>query len=405
MDDSLPKFNFKITEDRLNDGARELISRIKPEWPINKLNFKVFTDGITNRLIGVYHHNQTDGNHHNREMILIRIYGENTDLFIDRNIECRNMRIMYKHGMSAPIYATFLNGICYGYSPGTVLDSEMIRDSRISSLIAENMAQMHTLKPLILCGENSNSNHFNPSDDNNINGNKNIHHHATMCSPQPCLFKDLQRFLSLINKSALKNRNQIARKFETLINLNRLQDEIDFLREILLNLRSPIVFCHNDLLLKNIVYDSERKNVTFIDFEYSDYNFQAYDIANHFCEFCGLDSFDPEMYPDEEFQLQWLRTYLRKWYSLNKIQTDDFDQSKFSDDVRKLHGAVERFAMAANFYWGVWAIIQSSYSSIDFNYVSFAFNRLEEYFRRKNRFIKSYQKDQDHRHQNNHHNQ
>lgn len=52
-------------------------------------------------------------------------------------------------------------------------------------------------------------------------------------------------------------------------------------------LDSPSVYCHNDLLLTNILYDSQRSTVTFIDFEYTGFNYQAYDIANHFAEFAG----------------------------------------------------------------------------------------------------------------------
>lgn len=177
MEDSLPKFNIKITEDQIQNGARELISQIQPDWPVNKLNYKIFTDGITNRLIGVY-----KDRHNKQEMILIRIYGENTDLFIDRNVECRNMRIMYKHGLSAPIYGTFINGICYGFSPGIVLDEKLVRNDNISKLIAENLAQMHTLKPFI-----SKNNNF-PTE------------------PKACLFADLKKFLSLINVGALRNK-------------------------------------------------------------------------------------------------------------------------------------------------------------------------------------------------------
>lgn len=55
----------------------------------------------------------------------------------------------------------------------------------------------------------------------------------------------------------------------------------------LTQLDSPIVFCHNDLLLGNILYDRSKKTVNFIDFEYAGPNYQAYDIANHFCEFAG----------------------------------------------------------------------------------------------------------------------
>jgi len=50
---------------------------------------------------------------------------------------------------------------------------------------------------------------------------------------------------------------------------------------------SPIVFCHNDLLLANVIYNAEKNTVTFIDYEYSNYNYQAFDIGNHFAEFAG----------------------------------------------------------------------------------------------------------------------
>ncbi|KAL7669444.1 hypothetical protein ACOME3_010099 [Neoechinorhynchus agilis] len=56
------------------------------------------------------------------------------------------------------------------------------------------------------------------------------------------------------------------------------------------------VFCHNDLLAKNIILppncstnqnNHEHFNVHFIDYEYSGYNFAAYDIANHLNEYAG----------------------------------------------------------------------------------------------------------------------
>lgn len=63
--------------------------------------------------------------------------------------------------------------------------------------------------------------------------------------------------------------------------------EINFLKGKLSQLDSPIVFCHNDLLLGNVIYSKEEDRVTFIDYEYSGLNYQAYDIGNHFAEFVG----------------------------------------------------------------------------------------------------------------------
>lgn len=63
--------------------------------------------------------------------------------------------------------------------------------------------------------------------------------------------------------------------------------ELQELREKLGNLMNPVVFAHNDLLLANVIYTEETNSVTFIDYEYADFNYQAFDIANHFIEFVG----------------------------------------------------------------------------------------------------------------------
>lgn len=52
-------------------------------------------------------------------------------------------------------------------------------------------------------------------------------------------------------------------------------------------LGSPVVFAHNDLLLGNVIYTESSDRVSFIDYEYADHNYQAYDIGNHFTEFAG----------------------------------------------------------------------------------------------------------------------
>ena len=42
-------------EIRLKDGASEIVSRLRPEWgKRNKFQFKIFSDGITNKLVGVF---------------------------------------------------------------------------------------------------------------------------------------------------------------------------------------------------------------------------------------------------------------------------------------------------------------------------------------------------------------
>lgn len=77
-------------------------------------------------------------------------------------------------------------------------------------------------------------------------------------------------------------------RFEKVIKSHSsLLHEYQTLKDSLSKIDSPVVFCHNDLLLTNILYNQERNQVTFIDFEFAAYNAQAFDIANHFAEFAG----------------------------------------------------------------------------------------------------------------------
>ena len=67
-----------------------------------------------------------------------------------------------------------------------------------------------------------------------------------------------------------------------------MKKELEWLKEKCEELKNPVVFCHNDLLLANILYDERNHSIRFIDLEYAGPNYQAYDIANHFCEFAGI---------------------------------------------------------------------------------------------------------------------
>lgn len=171
---------------------------------------------------------------------------------------------------------------------------------------------------------------------------------------------------------------------------------------------SPTVFCHNDLLLKNIIYH-ETSGITFIDFEYADFNFQAFDIANHFCEFAGVERYDPLQYPDEDFQREWIKHYISSWKRLNppspcddtsdtvvttngkgsdvSVFVSQHDLEITEEEVEDLLSQVKKFAMAAHLLWGIWALIQSRHSKINFDFLSYARDRLKEYFVAKGKLL------------------
>lgn len=170
-------------------------------------------------------------------------------------------------------------------------------------------------------------------------------------------------------------------------NKDKLEKEINVLEKHLKSLKSPVVFCHNDLLLKNIILNKSKKSVTFIDFEYADFNYQAFDIGNHFCEFAGVDTFDGTLYPEKEFQVQWIRNYLITWYNLNNTSYSMLENSDLDQKVDELYVHVNKFSLASHLLWSLWAFLQAEHSSLNFNYFGYACQRIQEYYSKKDDFL------------------
>ncbi|XP_055998444.1 ethanolamine kinase 1-like isoform X2 [Ostrea edulis] len=308
----------------------------------------IFDEGITNKLIGGF---QGSSLKEAADVVLIRVYGEKTDLIIDRDAEKRNMVELYEAGLCPPVYATIQNGLVYGFAPGQTLDEKTVRDKAIRMLIAKEMAKLHTMKP------------------------------KHISSKKCAMFDKLREWLDIIPDSF--SDPQMNDRFKKEIRPKRdLELELSELEQRLENLGYPIVFSHNDLLLKNIIYNQKEGKVTFIDQEYGMYNYQPFDIGNHFCEYAGIgDVTDYSLYPDKDFQLSWIREYLQEWSRLASGPTVT------DADIWKLYCAVNKFALAAHYFWGVWGIIQAKYSAIDFDYLGYAVIRFDEYFKRKNDFL------------------
>ncbi|MEQ2262171.1 Ethanolamine kinase 1 [Xenotaenia resolanae] len=157
-----------------------------------------------------------------------------------------------------------------------------------------------------------------------------------------------------------------------------LEQEMVWMKEHLSTLGSPVVLCHNDLLCKNIIHNSKEGHVRFIDYEYSSYNYQAFDIGNHFNEFAGMAELDYGLYPSREMQMDWLEEYLQA-YKLFTKKTEEVSQR----ELETLYVQVNKFALASHFFWGFWALIQAKYSSIDFDFLGYAVLRFNQYFKIK----------------------
>ncbi|XP_043269199.1 ethanolamine kinase 1 [Venturia canescens] len=338
--------DLTVDESELIEGATEVVKSIRPDWPVDQFRFKVFTNGITNKLVGVWYPD------HYNEMVLVRVYGHKTDLLINRKDETRNIRILHRAGYTHSLYATFNNGLAYEFIQGDILTVENVRQPDVYWLVAKRMAQMHKLNP-----------------------------NLPDTGKEPIIWEKTEKFMSIMPKEFDDPEKQL--RFENLVApYHVLENEYTFLKAVLPKLNNPVVFAHNDLLLGNILYNKKENTVTFIDFEYTGYNYQAFDIANHFAEFVGIEMPDYALYPDETFQRSWIRIYLQAYRETSNVS---------EDDVNVLYEHVRKFLLLSHFFWGCWSLIQSKHSSIDFDFLQYASIRFKEYFHRKDSLIEKFE--------------
>ena len=137
-----PHFDLKLDSNNLNESIKPILSQIRPNWNLDEVDFEEFTEGISNKLVGC----SPPGRVRSKDTVLFRLYGNKTELFIDRKAELETFQVFHSHGIGPLVEGTISNGLCYGFLEGPVLDCESIRDSHVSELIARHMARSHSLE-------------------------------------------------------------------------------------------------------------------------------------------------------------------------------------------------------------------------------------------------------------------
>ncbi|XP_053362551.1 ethanolamine kinase 1 [Clarias gariepinus] len=325
-------------------GIIQLLKTLRPQWRAEDLQLKVFTEGITNQLLGCSVSTDT-------AVVLVRVFGRATELFINRQKELEMLKLLHSHGCGPKLYCSFHNGICYEFLKGVALDDVLVRQPLVYRLVAGELGKLHSIKP------------------------------TSISSVEPVLWSKLANYIKLL-RNCEKENDVLWQGWQTIPSVDVLLSETEELKRHLNRLESPTVLCHNDLLIKNIIYNSEEGVVKFIDYEYADFNYQAYDIANHFNEFAGVDNVDYSLYPSRELQWDWLSSYLQSLRTNSRVESH-----VTQGDVNTLYIQVCKFTLVAHLNWGMWALLQAKYSTINFDFLKYAAARFSHYFEMKDEYL------------------
>ncbi|TQB77333.1 hypothetical protein MPDQ_002970 [Monascus purpureus] len=367
-------------------SALRLVLTLNPHWegPDNKIEFVRFTDGITNTLLKIVNRKLgwTDEQIDN-EAVLMRAYGNHTEILIDRERETRSHALLASRGLAPPLLARFQNGLLYKFIRGSVTTPSDLVTAPIWRGVARRLGEWHAVLPIGAAVESmptkgttiacqidiDTENKAKPTDD------------LSPVKPRrsgPNLWTVIQKWILAL---PVATEDQRTRRLNLQKELEWVVRELDDGQGVG---EEGLVFAHCDLLSGNVIVapesdasstpGDEAKVVNFIDYEYATPAPAAFDIANHFAEWGGFDC-DYNMLPTRAVRRAFLSEYVSSYSKHDKLP-----ENSSQAVVDKLFEDVDRFRGIPGFYWGVWALIQAQISQIDFDYASYAEIRLGEYF-------------------------
>lgn len=286
----------------------ETCYELLPEW--NGLNVRItqLSGGITNKL---YRVQSEKGDY------TVRIYGDKTELFINRDYEAHAIKEMCKLGVAAPLIKYMPERgvtIVEFIDDAIVLKNDHFLDKSLYPKIVEPIRKIHSsgieLKQV-----------FNP------------------------LLEVMKMSAILARIDVLYKAFDIPGTIERLVKLSSIIDipETEY---------TP---CHNDLLADNFILINEdardryESPMYLIDWEYAGMAPRYYDIA---------DMFQEILVPREA----------EKGIVAEYCNDDNFDRTLFFIDLYKPFPDI---------YWFLWSLIQLNISKITFDYYSYGKEKYE----------------------------
>lgn len=238
---SIPYMDRRISDGtHLLSDAKDLVHQLRKEWRLDEISSKEFNEGYNNKLVAFMHDDDVDDM---SDVIVVRVYGRQTEMMVNREQEIKCMVLFHRVGCAAQLYCRFNNGFAYQYSPGRVLDIDLAYDPHIMRLLTKELARVHSVKPETIRTDDAV-----------------LKRESILLDVEPRLFTALDGFLRILPESFDENEKQ-SKLLKMAASREELKKEVDYLRSVLCPVGSPVVLCHNDLHFSNILYDEETRKM------------------------------------------------------------------------------------------------------------------------------------------------
>lgn len=304
-------------------SVRAVLRRLLPNWVDSAADYACTSIGG-----GVTNHLQHCTAGATVPELLFRIYGEGTDTMINRVQETAVLVDLAERGYPSGLHGTFTNGRVEKFLQGRVLTLAEMRQPDFRRRIATKLALLHQLQ---MPGDNSTAS----------------------------LWGSLEKWLQLIKEGGLR--------MPTSLTTSDIRRAIAKLAAQVHAAGCPVRFTHNDAQALNMMFEEETQTFNLVDFEYAGYNYRGFDLANHLQEYAGFGPINWSLLPGKEAQRDFLLDYA------------DVVSDPREADPLQLTREVELFTPASHLFWGLWAVVQDSHSSIDFDYAAYSRDRFDKF--------------------------
>ena len=349
---------------------------------VAKLSVQRVTGGLSNTLYRVSGLDAAFSNGRRLpDAVLVRVFGAAG--MIDRDVETSTFAALAVAGIGPPYYGRFANGRLEGWMPAPMraLSTPELRHDAILTAVAQAVAKLHyqfqipqALQPYY---------------------------------QQPSMWQQLEEWL----QQALRNTYQTSNDAEraATLHLETVAEELAWMRRhgkndnhddegtAVIPADAPVVFCHNDVLAANILYNDETHDLQLIDFEYGGCNYRSFDIANHWNEYAGgppnVTTPRYDWLPTEAQQTLFCRTYLETIQATtdqndnkNNTTTENGHASTTTTtvitdaQVQAFRREVQAFLLPNHLYWGLWAVNQAATEGCEaYDYMLYGMERFKQY--------------------------
>lgn len=285
------------------DLTKEIFLELMPEWrDCNDINISILGGGITNKLYRVYSE---------KGDLAVRIYGDKTELFINRDHEAESMQKASAIGI-APRLIKYL--------------------PRYNVTIVEYITHSYTLKNPDFLKEELREKIVNPI--------RRLHNSDLIL---PKVFNPLNEIITMAG--ILTGLNVDYPEFDirgTIERLKKLYKKINISE-------SSFTPCHNDLLAENFILVEKgyehlyRKPLYIIDWEYAGMAPPHYDVADMF----------QEILVDRETEKSFVDYY---------CEGNDYEKNLYLIDM---------FKPFPDIYWFLWSLNQQNISKLKFDFYNY----------------------------------